>query len=267
MPNPNSKKSLTDVLCNWFTNFSESFNCLKIGRIVAVNTSNQTVDVQILHKRAHYPNVAKKELRDYPLLKAVPFVVLGGGNSYLSFPISAGDNCLLLFNDYEIDRWWETGENLPSVIERKHDISDAFALVGVHSIADLIQGYSSYVHLKYSDNSSITVGETIDITNAQTNVSGNMTVAGDITGESNETIIGDITGNSTLTIVGDITGNSDLTISGDMTGEGNLTISKDIVGAGTATAELHSTHGASGVFVGFGGQTMTVQDGIVISMT
>lgn len=180
MPNPNSKKSLTDVLCNWFTNFSESFNCIKIGRIVAVNTSNQTVDVQILHKRAYYPNVAKKELRDYPLLKSVPFIVLGGGNSYLTFPVSPGDNCLLLFNDYEIDRWWDTGENLPSIIERKHDISDSFALVGVHSMADLIQGYSNYVQLKYSNDSKITIGNEIELDNEQVSATGDLNVTGTI---------------------------------------------------------------------------------------
>jgi hypothetical protein len=219
MPNPNSKKSLTDVLCNWFANFSESFNCIKIGKIVSVNTSNQTVDVQVLHKRIYAPNLIKRELRDYPLLKSVPFVVLGGGNSYLTFPISVGDNCLLLFNDYEIDRWWDTGENLPSTFDRKHDISDAFALVGVHSMVDLIQGYSQYVKLKYSESSYIEVGDSVNINNEQTNVSGKLDVTGDITGSSK------------------------------------------------ATAELHSTHGATGSFTNVSGQTLTIVDGIITNIS
>ena len=138
----NSKKSLTDVLKNWFGNYSEALNCIKIGRIENVDFSNQTVDVKILHKRIDNNTIKENVLRDYPLLKQVPFVVLGGGSSNLTFPISVGDNCLLLFCDYEIDRWWDTGESLPANFERKHDISDAFALVGAHSMADLIQGYS-----------------------------------------------------------------------------------------------------------------------------
>lgn len=183
---PNSKKSISQALESWFSNFSESFNAIKIGKVVGVNTSKQTVDVQILHKRAKM-NFNTRELRDYSILKSVPFVVLCGGGSSLTFPISVGDNCLLLFCDYEIDRWWDTGESLPSTFERKHDISDAFALIGVHSMVDLLQGYSQYVQLKYSGSSNITVGETIDINNAQTNVSGKLDVVGDITGSAKAT--------------------------------------------------------------------------------
>ena len=51
MLKPNSKKSLSDVLSNWFSNFSDAFNSIKVGKIINVNYSNQTVDVEILHKR------------------------------------------------------------------------------------------------------------------------------------------------------------------------------------------------------------------------
>ena len=136
---------MSQALESWFGNFSESFNAIKIGKVQGVNLDNQTVDVQILHKRKSIKS-NKLELRDYSLLQGVPFVVLGGGASSLTFPISVGDNCLLLFCDYEIDRWWDTGENLPANFERRHDISDAFALIGVHSMVDLLQGYSQYHH-------------------------------------------------------------------------------------------------------------------------
>lgn len=186
MLQPNSKKSMSQALESWFSSFSETFNCIKIGRVEGVDTSNQTVDVQILHKRSDI-NKNKRELKDYALLKQVPFVVLGGGSSNLTFPISKGDNCLLLFCDYEIDRWWDTGESLPATIERKHDISDAFAIIGIHSMVDLLQGYSQYVKLKYSDSSYVVVGESVDINNEQTNVSGKLDVTGDITGSAKAT--------------------------------------------------------------------------------
>lgn len=171
---------MSQALEAWFGNFSESFNAIKIGRIEGVNTDNQTVDVQILHKKVN--KVFKtRELKDYPLLKSVPFIVLGGGNSSLTFPISVGDNCLLLFCDYEIDRWWGTGESLPANFERRHDISDAFALIGVHSMVDLLQGYSRYVQLKYSDESKITVGNEITLDNAEVTATGNLTANGTVT--------------------------------------------------------------------------------------
>lgn len=218
MLQPNSKKSMSQALESWFRNFSETFNCIKIGRVEGVDTTNQTVDVQILHKRVDV-NKNKRELKDYSLLKQVPFIVLGGGNSNLTFPISKGDNCLLMFCDYEIDRWWDTGESLPANFERKHDISDAFAIVGVHSMVDLLQGYSQYVKLKYSDSSYIEIGESVDINNEQTNVSGKLDVTGDITGSAK------------------------------------------------ATAELHSTHGATGTFTNVSGQTLTIVDGIITNIS
>lgn len=187
MLKPNTKKSFSEALSAWFSSFSDSFNAVKVGKIVGVDTSNQTVDVQVLHKRIDENNFFKKELREYPVLQGVPFVVLGGGTSSITFPISVGDNCLLLFCDYEIDRWWDSGEAQPSNYQRRHDISDAFALIGVHSMVDLLKGYSQYVELKYNDLSKITVGESIDLTNEQTNVSGKLDVTGDITGQAKAT--------------------------------------------------------------------------------
>lgn len=209
---------MAQALEAYFGSFSEALNCIKIGRIENVDFTNQTVDVQVLHKRVNM-NLNKRELKDYALLCQVPFIVLGGGSSNLTFPISKGDNCLLLFCDYEIDRWWDTGENLPANYERKHDISDAFAIVGVHSMVDLLQGYSQYVKLKYSDSSYVEVGESVDIHNEHTNVSGKLDVTGDITGSAK------------------------------------------------ATAELHSTHGATGTFTNVGGVTLTIVDGIITNIS
>lgn len=212
---PNSKKSLSDALSTWFASFSDSFNSIKVGKVLNVNYQNQTVDVQILHKRVKEDTYTERVLREYPPLLQVPFIVLGGGSSSLTFPISVGDNCLLLFCDFEIDRWWESGEAQPSNYDRKHDISDAFAIIGIHSMVDLLQGYNQYVQLKYSNNSSIIIGENIDIQNSQTNVSGKLDVTDDITGQAK------------------------------------------------ATAELHSTHGATGSFVSSDNKTVTVVDGII----
>lgn len=48
---------------------------------------------------------------------------------------------------------------------------------------------------------------------------------------------------------------------------GTLTVQKEIVGNTTATAELHSTHGYTGVFVNAANQKLNILDGIVISVT
>ena len=179
---PNTSKSMSEVLSHWFEVFSDSLNSIKVGKITSVDLSKQTVDVQILHKRINEKNLTRRELRDYPLLVGVPFVVLGGGGGHLTFPVSVGDNCLLMFCDFEIDHWWDSGEAQPSNFERRHDISDAFALIGVHSLIDLIQGYSNYVELKYSDSSKITIGNSIELDNAQVTATGDINAKGTVTG-------------------------------------------------------------------------------------
>ena len=182
MLHPNTKKGLTETLQAWFKRFSQSFHAIKVGKITGVNYNNQTVDVQVLHKMRDDIDPRANKLFDYPLLTQVPFVVLCGGDSRLTFPIKKGDNCLLLFCDYEIDRWWDTGEPLPATYERRHNISDAFALVGVHSMVDLIQGYSNYVRLQYSDVSGITIGNEITLQNMQVVATGDVNAAGTVTG-------------------------------------------------------------------------------------
>lgn len=181
---PNSNKSLPDLFNRSFSVFSRFLNCVKIGQIQSFDKVHQTATVQIMHKEEYEYNFIERQLNEYPLLEEVPVVVLGGGGGRLTFPIKKGDTCLLLFNDYELDGWWISGESRPSDFPRKHDLSDAVALVGLNSIVSLIQNYSDFVELHYSDISSIIVGETIDINNAQTNVGGNMEVDGAIVGNT-----------------------------------------------------------------------------------
>lgn len=181
---PNSNKSLSDLFNRSFSVFSRFLSCVKIGQIQSFDKIHQTATVKILHKEIDEYNLVERKLTDYPLLEEVPVVVLGGGGGRLTFPIKTGDTCLLLFNDYELDGWWISGEARPSDFPRKHDLSDAIALVGVNSLVSLIQNYSDFVELHYSDISSIIVGESIDINNAQTNVGGNLEVDGDIVGNA-----------------------------------------------------------------------------------
>ena len=181
---PNSNKSLSDLFNRAFSVFSNFLNCVKIGEIQSFDKVHQTVRVKILHKGVDEYNLTERKLTDYPLLEEVPVIILGGGGGRLTFPIKQGDHCLLLFNDYELDGWWISGEGRPSDFPRKHDLSDAVALVGLNPLVSLIQNYSDFVELHYSDISSIIVGESVDINNAQTNVSGNLEVAGTIVGKT-----------------------------------------------------------------------------------
>jgi hypothetical protein len=72
----------------------------------------------------------------------VPVIFPRGGGVTLTFPIKAGDECLLIFADRCIDFWWQSGSVQEPVDPRQHDLSDAFAIVGPQSGATKISNIS-----------------------------------------------------------------------------------------------------------------------------
>ncbi|WP_427150976.1 Gp138 family membrane-puncturing spike protein [Klebsiella pneumoniae] len=87
-----------------------------------------------------------------PLLVDVPVIFPRGGGCTLTFPVKAGDECLVIFADRCIDFWWQNGGIQEPVDERMHDLSDAFCIVGPQSQAKKIGGIStSAVELRSDD--------------------------------------------------------------------------------------------------------------------
>lgn len=70
---------------------------------------------------------------DVPLLTDVPVFFPGGASGYITYPISEGDECLVIFADGCVDGWFQNGGIANAVSMRKHDYSDAFAFVGFRS--------------------------------------------------------------------------------------------------------------------------------------
>lgn len=90
-----------------------------------------------------------------PLLVDVPVIFPRGGGATLTFPIKAGDECLVIFADRCIDYWWQSGGVQEAVDPRKHNLSDGLALVGPQSQAQKISGIStSEVQLRSDDGSA-----------------------------------------------------------------------------------------------------------------
>jgi len=104
-------------------------NCVQIGKIAKVTNGEQTVEVELQIKRI----ISEKEIKSYPILVDVPFFVLQGGGAFIDLPIEKGDNCLVIFNDRDIEDWW-LGEAIKEPkTPRMHALSDGFALVGINS--------------------------------------------------------------------------------------------------------------------------------------
>lgn len=77
------------------------------------------------------------------LLVDCPVCFTGGGGATLTFPITQGDECLIVFASRCIDAWWQSGGVQPPIELRMHDLSDGFAIVGVRSRPRVLSSIST----------------------------------------------------------------------------------------------------------------------------
>ena len=68
-----------------------------------------------------------------PVLLDCPVVFPGGGGCVLTFPLAAGDECLVVFASRCIDAWWKLGGIQGPTRARMHSLSDGFAIPGPRS--------------------------------------------------------------------------------------------------------------------------------------
>lgn len=113
------------------------------GIIQSFDPETVTVVVQPGLRCVQTNNDGTTSTSDYPQLVDVPVVFPRGGGCTLTFPVKAGDECLLIFSDRCIDFWWQSGGVQEPVDSRQHDLSDAFAIVGPQSQAQKISGIST----------------------------------------------------------------------------------------------------------------------------
>ena len=127
--------SLMDLLNLFKKDIFLTLNCHAIGTVQSFNSTNQTAAISINYTKVFQVNGAngpEAQLRSYPVLFDCPVIFLrgNGGTAYLSFPIKVNDECLIFFNDRDIENWFTNGGNVPNT-NRLHSFSDAIALVGL----------------------------------------------------------------------------------------------------------------------------------------
>lgn len=133
---PISAPSLPDVLNSLKRDVQVSMQCCKIGQILSFDATKKTAKVKIMGKAVF----AGGEV-PYPELDDVPVFTLQGGGGAVQLPIQAGDDCLVLFADRNIDIWYSTGTSAAPQTQRCHDLSDGIALVGINSLQSTLPSY------------------------------------------------------------------------------------------------------------------------------
>jgi hypothetical protein len=103
------------------------------AKIVKYDATTRKADVQPLLKREYVDG----DIMSMPVISNVPVMFPSGGGAFLSFPVKAGDGCLLIFSERSLDRW--LSQNNVGEVEtadvRMHDITDAVAIVGLAPFA------------------------------------------------------------------------------------------------------------------------------------
>jgi hypothetical protein len=125
---PLKEPKLYDVLQAFKSQMLASLNCVKVGQIIDFDGGAHTATIQILFRRV----LADGSVSSYPKLLNCPVFTLQGGGASLQFPIAAGDQCIVLFSDRNLDAWYQNGGEQAPLDGRLHDLSDGIALVGLN---------------------------------------------------------------------------------------------------------------------------------------
>lgn len=122
------------------------------GIIQNFDAKTQTVTVKPALREHIIKEDFSKQWEDLPLLLDVPIVIPRAGGYSLTLPVKTGDECLIIFLDSCIDAWFSFGGVQNQIEKRRHDLSDAVAILGIYSQPDVIPNYSTDSVQLRSDN-------------------------------------------------------------------------------------------------------------------
>lgn len=112
-------------------------------QVLSFNSAKQTIEAQPAINGRYRQQDGSFASIQMPRLVDIPVLWQGGGGATWTFPIAAGDECLVIFGSRCIDNWYTQGFVAPSgdtanpandpAELRMHSLSDGFALVGLRN--------------------------------------------------------------------------------------------------------------------------------------
>ena len=116
------------------------------------------------------------QLLDWPVIPSVPVYMYQSGQAAVGLPVRAGDDCLLIIADCELDSWLHGQAGQVANISLRHSLSNAVALPGLAK--------NNQLALEAAASGSVVVvsgGTKLAIGPAGVSIQGNLTVSGNIT--------------------------------------------------------------------------------------
>lgn len=194
---------LTKLLKIFGRNLADQFNCHRVGRITAFDSNTLICKVKLLDKF-----IFNGTEEDYVEFTNMPLLIYATETAGLTLGNVVGAECLVHFNDTDIDNWLETGEAYAPNSLRQHDFADGFVelrpydQLAAQKISYDAQGVALYnngtkVQLKDDGSAVITNGSAVITLSG-----GNIAITGDVT------ISGDLTVNKTINATTDVVTNN-----------------------------------------------------------
>jgi hypothetical protein len=125
-------------------------NCHHVGTIQSFDPITQTASVSINYVKSFIkqnnlgtPSVYTKE---YPVLQEVPVIFPGGAGpmgAAFTYPVQAGDECSVYFNDRDYDNWFIGSSNSAPNTGRLHSYSDPICFVGIRSLPKVLLDFDN----------------------------------------------------------------------------------------------------------------------------
>lgn len=133
---------LSDLMSAVMSNVMQQMNCHAIATVQSFSQNDNglfTVTATMNYSKTYWEQdasgVYSPILVSYPTLVDCPAIILGGGKTALTFPVSQGDQCLILFNDRDLNNWFQGARSGPVATPRMHSFSDGIALIGFQEVS------------------------------------------------------------------------------------------------------------------------------------
>ncbi len=139
---PIAKPTVDSTLDRFKMEIFKELNCHKVGIIQSFDENKQTVSIQLVDFINLF-TVNGTLSQPYTLLIHCPIIILKNKGGGLTTPIRKGDECLVFFNDTNLDNWQINGGQQQQATQRSHNITDAIAISGLHSYVNSIPNYNN----------------------------------------------------------------------------------------------------------------------------
>lgn len=133
--------SLIDQILDVVDGKLQVMNTALPGEVVSYDSATGKAEVRALVKLKYGDGT----ILTPPVISNVPIVLPRTATASLTLPIAKGDEVLIIFSQWSIDRWASEGGLVESGDARHHSMSDAFAIPGAFSFKTGTTGESGTV--------------------------------------------------------------------------------------------------------------------------